>query len=453
MADAVAQLPGAAPAADGAGWIAFSLAGKRFALPMAAVEAVETPVPVATVPHATPALLGAGNFAGRIMAVVDVAQLLGGRQPGRHYDGRGAILRLRTPKGSIGLWIDQVERLLRAEPAAREEIALIDPVPLLDGALMPPLLASDAAGQLGDVAERVLPVAIAAPAEPFILIEVAEQLFRLPQRAVIELIDAVPWTRMPRAPAALWGIAVLRGTALPVLSLAVLLRRSDRGLPGAFAVIELAGHRALLAVDRIVGLRFGRLSPEAGPSEPSPEEGAVVDVAALIPDETRRIVLGFAATGGIAPSPASGPSGTVADYLAFTVAGQDFAVPAACVDRVIGAQPLIALPRRSNSDGDAASCVVGIIELSGQIVPVAGLQSQLGLVPDGKPPAPDSFIILRGAEGLGAIGVDRVKKVVRLGSDDFSPPPPGNGLIEAVAAPVEGELLRIIAVSHLWGAG
>src|SRR5579863_4264026 len=100
-----------------AGWITFSLAGERFALPMTSVEAVEMPVPVAAVPHATPALLGAGNFAGRIMPVLDVAELIDRRQAGRQYDGRGAILRLRTPDGgSLGLWIDQVERLLRAEP-------------------------------------------------------------------------------------------------------------------------------------------------------------------------------------------------------------------------------------------------------------------------------------------------------------------------------------------------
>lgn len=452
MAERTAQPPETARTSD-AGWITFSLAGERFALPMASVEAVEAPVPVAAVPHATPALLGAGNFAGRIMPVVDVARLLDHRQAGRPYDGRGSILRLRTPGGgSLGLWIDQVERLLRAEPAAPENTALIDPILLLDEALAAPILGAEAYGQLGDVAERVLPVAAAAPVEPFILIEVAGGHIRVPQHAVVELLEAVPWTRVPRAPAGLSGIAVLRGSALPILSLAALLGRADRGVPGGFAVIELAGHRALLAVDRIVGLRFGRLSAEPGLGEPSTEEGEVVDIAATIPEEIRQIVLGFVATGDTAgPVPAMNGE-TAAKYLAFTVAGQDFAVPVADVERVIAAQPLIPLPRPSNSDRGAHSYVVGIIELSGQIVPVAALHSQLGLAADEKPPGAGSFIILRGPEGLGAIGVDRVKQVVTLRSDALSPPPAEHGLIEAVAATAEGELLRIIAVSRLWGA-
>ncbi len=462
---------------SGAGsWIVFTLAGERFALPMASVEAVAVPPPLALVAHATQALLGVGNLGGQIVPILDLARLLDRERGEGGYDGSGEIIRLRISGGSVGLWVDRVERLVHIDPetpaalpagATRAGdgpevpggIALIDPTPLLVAALAPPILAAGTPAPLGAVADQILPAAATAIAEPFILVEVAGKQIRLRREAVIELIEAVPWTRMPRAPAGFCGVGVVRGTALPILFLAALLGLAEPAAPGGFAVIELLGRRTLLAVDRIVGLRFRRQPSsslaDAGSAEQSAEEGEPIDLAAAISEELRRIVLGFSPSVADARSGDSAIPDQTTEYLTFTVAGQDFAVPIGCVDRVVGVQPLTKLPRPANDEADPAQ-IVGAIELRGQIVPVAALHSRLGLMRDRRQPTgwqPGAYVILRDADGLGAIGVDQVKRVAALRPGDIAPPPAEHELIEGIALPGDGGPLRIIAAARLWSDG
>ncbi|HKS88855.1 MAG TPA: chemotaxis protein CheW, partial [Stellaceae bacterium] len=280
----------------------------------------------------------------------------------------------------------------------------------------------------------------AAAIQSFIVVEAAGRLLPLSRDAVVELIETVPWTRVPRAPPALLGIALLRGGALPIVSLAALLGLPQDRAPGALAATELYGHRLLLAIDRIVGLR-----QSAAGGEPA-------DIAAMLPEEIRRIVLGFEADAEIGLSPASPEGGAAGEYLAFSLAGQDFAVRVACVDCIVEPRPLIPLPRPANAP-DAAGAILGAIEWSGRILPVAALQSRLAGLGLGLPAdwAPGAFVILRDDDGFGAVAVDRVKQVLRLRADEIGPPPNVRGVIEAVAAPAQGGPLFIIAPARLWG--
>ena len=485
MGDRAGLRPVAAQNSGARGCIVFTLAGERFALPMASVEAVAVPPPLARVPHGTQALLGVGNLGGQIVPVLDFARLLD-RERGRGgYDGSGEIIRLRIPGGSVGIWVDRVERLapinvetpavlpprrtsgvagaddgLEIPNGTPEGVTLIDPTPLLVAALSPPILASGTPAPLGEVADQVLPTTASVIVERFFLAEVAGKQVRLRRDAIIELIEAVPWTRVPRAPAGLLGIGILRGTALPVLSLAAVLGLAEAAAPGAFAVADVLGCRALLAVDRIVGLRFDRQRGNRLADTESPEQtaegGEPIDLATAISEELRRLVHRFSPSGDDDQSGESAIPDQTTDYLAFAVAGQDFAVPVGCVDRVIGEQSLIELPRPANDDADPAQ-IAGAIELRGRIVPVAALQSRLGPTGDrGWPagPAASAYVILRDAAGLGAIGVDQIKRVVALRPDDIAPPPTEHDLIEGVVAPGtasgDGGLLRIIAPARLW---
>jgi chemotaxis signal transduction protein len=241
---------------------------------------------------------------------------------------------------------------------------------------------------------------------------------------------------VPRAPRGLLGIGVLRGTAHPVLSLAALLGLPEPAEPSSFAVVAIDQQRILLAIDRVLGLEPG-------------VTGAAIDLNALIPDELRHIVLSFPRPEeSVAPSPAEQRDGTV-QHLAFTFGGQDFAVPIASVERVLGPQPLIALPARQNSIGEDVE-IAATIELRGQIVPVAALHARLGLTAGGT--RAGAFAILRGAAGLYAIAADRVDRLVALRPDEITPQPGENGLIAGVAAPRDGRaMLRVLAPERLWG--
>lgn len=434
--------PAAANRSADAGRIVFSLAGDRFALPIDAVEGVASPPPLARVPHAAPALLGAGHLGGRIVPIIDLAHLLDRGRGVDRYDGRGEVLRLRVGGGSIGLWVDKVERVIggRGEPEAfdRDGVQPIDLAVLLADRLDPPGLAAVAQSVLGEVAHTIAETPTRTPAPAFIVVEAGGKPVSLPRETVQELVPAVAWTPVPRAPDGLLGVGLLRGTALPLLSLATLLGLPDRADPGGFVMVDVGGRRALLAVDRIVGLRFRSAQDEA--AEP-------IDVAAAIPGGLRRIVLGFSPEAAVV-EPDDAMSGEAGTYLAFTVAGLECAVSAECVDRIVGPQPLIRLPRAAAGNGAPK----GAIELRAQILPVAALRSGLGLspVPD---PAPQAYIIISDAGGLGAIGVEQAKQLVRLHPAEIVPSPAGEpGVVAGVVARPDGGLLRVIAAERLWSA-
>jgi purine-binding chemotaxis protein CheW len=314
----------------------------------------------------------------------------------------------------------------------------IDPATLLADCLDPPGLAAVAQAALGEVAHAVAETLTKTPAPTFIVVEAGGRPVSLPREAVQELIQAVAWTSLPCAPEGFLGVGLMRGVALPLLSLAVLLGLQGGASPGGFVAVDVGGRRALLAVDRIVGLRFR--SGEDDTAEP-------VDVAAAIPDELRRMVLGFSPEASEVRSD-DAMSGKADAYLAFTVAGLDCAVAAECVDRIVGPQPLIRLPRAAARTGT----LEGAIELRGQILPVAALRSVLGLAP--VPAAePQAYLILRDGGGLGAIGVEQAKQLVRLHPSEIVPAPAGeHGAVAGVVARPEGGLLRIIAADRLWSA-
>ena len=431
--------PAAAPNGNAvAGRIVVSLAGEHFALPIGAVEGVASPPRLARVPHAVPALLGAGQLGSRIVPIMALARLLGRERGSDGYDGGGEVLRLRVAGGSIGLWVDKVERVVgdaaELEAGDREGVQPIDPAVLLADCLDPPGLSAVAQAPLGEVGYPLTATPASTPAPAFIVVETGGRPVSLAREAVQELVQEVAWTPVPRAPEGLLGVGLLRGAALPLLSLAVLLGRHGGANSGGFVAVDVGGRRALLAVDRIIGLRFRSAEDDA--AEP-------VDVVAVIPDELRRIVLGFSPEAPEA-QPDDAMSREAGAYLAFSVAGLDCAVAAECVDRIVGPQPLIRLPRAAAGNG----ALEGAIELRGQILPVAALRAGLGLASG---PEPKAYIIIRDAVGIGAIGVEQAKQLVRLHPSEIAPAPAGApGAVVGVAARPDGGLLRIIAADRLW---
>ena len=69
-----------------------------------------------------------------------------------------------------------------------------------------------------------------------------------------------------------------------------------------------------------------------------------------------------------------------------------------------------------------------------------------------QPPCePQAYVILRGAQGLGAIGGDQARRLVELRPEEIVPAPADDRTVVAgVAALGEGRLLRIIAADRLW---
>lgn len=98
--------------------VVFRVAGERYALPLAAVREVVLPQPpFARVPRASEAVRGVMNLRGRVVAVVDLAALVG-LTPQPLQGGAGMVLILDQGKRALGLLIGGV---LGVEPLAPPE--------------------------------------------------------------------------------------------------------------------------------------------------------------------------------------------------------------------------------------------------------------------------------------------------------------------------------------------
>src|SRR5438093_13018098 len=105
--------------------VLFRAGGERFALPLEAVREVVIPQPpFARVPRTAPGVRGAMNLRGRVLAVVDLASLVG--LAGRPLAaGQGQVVVLERDKRGFGLLIDAV---LGVEPLGAPERSGESPV-------------------------------------------------------------------------------------------------------------------------------------------------------------------------------------------------------------------------------------------------------------------------------------------------------------------------------------
>jgi purine-binding chemotaxis protein CheW len=265
--------------------LALTVAGRSYALPLDAVEAVtRLPATVAPATDGGSVSLGAMLWRGRALPLVSLSARLGlGATAGR----RVAVL------PAVGLVAERVGPVLRVSPEA------IDPVPralrrdgvaagfvrLGDGTLACLLSPQALAGPAGEPPRKA---PVTASSEPIVVVAIAGNAYGLPAGAV-RRVQRVPdaLTRLPRAPDALAGMLAVRGGALPVLDLRrrLGLDEPDVSAPGnerrrrRLVVVEAAGVRAGLLIDGAPRL----VRPEAGAIRPAPamRDAALTRVADL----------------------------------------------------------------------------------------------------------------------------------------------------------------------------
>jgi purine-binding chemotaxis protein CheW len=98
--------------------VVFQVGTERYALPLFAVREVVPPIPpFARVPRAGRAVRGVMNLRGRVVAIVDLAELVG-LPPQPLLGGQGQVLILDREKRALGLLIGVV---LGVEPLAVQE--------------------------------------------------------------------------------------------------------------------------------------------------------------------------------------------------------------------------------------------------------------------------------------------------------------------------------------------
>jgi purine-binding chemotaxis protein CheW len=102
-------------------YVLFRVAGEVFALPLDAIREVVTPQPpFARVPRCSEAVRGAMNLRGRVVAVVDLAPMVG-LPPQPLMGSLGQVVILDRDKRALGFLIGGVLRVDRFEPPRRVE--------------------------------------------------------------------------------------------------------------------------------------------------------------------------------------------------------------------------------------------------------------------------------------------------------------------------------------------
>lgn len=76
----------------------------------------------------------------------------------------------------------------------------------------------------------------------------------LPVAQVVETMRPLPVERVAGVPAAVLGLAVIRGAPTPVVDLARVVGVADAGAPGRFVVVAVGARRAALAVTEVLGV-------------------------------------------------------------------------------------------------------------------------------------------------------------------------------------------------------
>jgi purine-binding chemotaxis protein CheW len=134
--------------------VLFRAGGERYGLPLDAVREVVIPQPpFARVPRSGPAVRGAMNLRGRVVAVVDLAALVGVGEEAL-LAGRGQVVVLDRDRRSLGLLVALVLGVERAAASGSEPPgSLVRGVGEVGGAavtlLDPDEVAARAAAQFG----------------------------------------------------------------------------------------------------------------------------------------------------------------------------------------------------------------------------------------------------------------------------------------------------------------
>ncbi|AQR72820.1 chemotaxis protein CheW [Sphingomonas sp. LM7] len=246
----------------------------------------------------------------------------------------------------------------------------------------------------------------AAPGDRLLTLGVDGQRFAVPSGIVREVARLPRLARVPHAPAALMGLANIRGAVVPVLSLATLVERHSTG-----------ERRVVIVNDgEVVGLAVDDVSQMIGADEAAEASVRTLDIAALIakfsPNGGERRTRG---AGLVEAQDAELRADTV-PLVIFAIGSQEFALPIGVVEEVLRLPEDIArMPR-----ADAA--VVGSTALRGALLPLLSLRALLAL-PGADDAARGRMLVVRiGANRVGLV-VDAMRSILRVPEGDIDAVP------------------------------
>lgn len=267
----------------------------------------------------------------------------------------------------------------------------------------------------------------------FVTLRVADTLLALPLADTVEIVRRPDIVQIPLAPASLEGLARRQGAVLPVVALRRVLNREDRAPDDASRVV-VVNHRGQpvgLSVDRVVGMvtvegaRIDRDAEGTGVDAGllagvirDDRGGAVAAILDTAPVIERQFADLARAAGGPAPARDAVHAGEAAvaeapsvALVSFAVAGQEFALPIANVERIVPVPDVVSrMPK-------APAHLLGVMALPDGLLPLVGLRELFGLTGDRADHDHGRIVVVRLGEGGGVpvgLAVDGVREILRV---------------------------------------
>lgn len=273
----------------------------------------------------------------------------------------------------------------------------------------------------------------------FLTFRVAAQLYALNCEDVSEVMRVPSVARIPQGPAALLGVANLRGSVLPIASVRELLGQPvATDSPGARAIVLDIGAPVAIVVDSVEALETVATGQIDTHKKELSEDGVekllgafsiqrdgsvakILDIKALLESAfanrartqpTRNIA---ASVGAASVTRSSKPSEML---VTFEVAGQEFALPLEAVEEILQAPTTMTAAARSEA------AVLGMVSVRDSLLPLLSLRSLLGFAAAQAPDDREKVVVMKVAGTHVGLVADRARAVVVADTDLVDPIPP-----------------------------
>lgn len=275
-----------------------------------------------------------------------------------------------------------------------------------------------------------------------LVFEVGQQRHEIEADRVLEVVRSGHITRVPNGPAALKGIANVRGRPIPVLSMGRILSGEDGASrhDGKIIIYDHGGAIGLLVDDVLTLSQETTAAPLDGLSD-------LFDAAFKT---TRRAPVGRA--GSIERDGNDHAGVTLTPILSFRVVGQLYGLPLEQVREVVTMPDEVAvLPNEQEA-------VMGLMPLRNGVLPLVSLTSLMGLEITRSARENARIVVVENEGDLIGLVVDGMDVIYRLPEQAIDPVPAvlqrgrGDGQIAAIGRIADGgRLISILSLEKLFG--